>query len=149
MLARHIFRMGRRCISRTASSVTVGGSGASIWENFTTAPDTPKGFTLRTAFDATSNPTGATTLLEKWDAGSEEPPHSHPGDDATIVIEGRMEIQFFKKDDSGALCKDGEVVTLTAGQTGYIAADRIHDAKYIEDCKIVYVHSGGFDFHGH
>jgi len=32
-------------------------------------------------------------ISEKWDAGSEEPPHSHPGDDATIVIEGKMSVR--------------------------------------------------------
>jgi hypothetical protein len=36
-----------------------------------------------------------------------------------------------------------------AGQTGYVAANRIHDAKYVEDCKLVYVHDKGFDFHAH
>ena len=40
---------------------------------------------------------GFNTFLEKWEPGSYEPPHSHPGDDATVVIEGIMEIKFFKK----------------------------------------------------
>lgn len=88
-------------------------------------------------------------MLEMWKAGSEEPIHSHPGDDMTIVIEGKMTIQFFTHDKSGNLVKDGPMITLSAGQTGYIAANRIHDAKYIEDCKLVYVHSGGFGFTGH
>ena len=74
------------------SAVTVGGNGGAIRQQFITAPDTPKGFTLRAAWDEKTNPTGATTILEKWDAGSEEPPHSHPGDDATIVIEGKMSV---------------------------------------------------------
>jgi hypothetical protein len=132
-----------------SSTVQVGGHGGAIWSHFTTAPDTPKGFTLRTAWDEQKNPTGATTILEQWEAGSEEPPHSHPGDDATIVIEGKMAVQFFTKDAAGKLVKDGMPLILTAGQTGYIAANRIHDAKYIEKCKLVYVHSGGFGFHGH
>ena len=34
----------------------------------------------------------------------------------------------------------------TAGQTGYIAGDRIHDVQYEEECKLVYVHSGAFGF---
>lgn len=77
---------------RAAFSTQVGGNGGAIWQQFVTAPDTPKGFTLRGAWDEKANPTGATTILEKWDAGSEEPPHSHPGDDATIVIEGKMAV---------------------------------------------------------
>ena len=30
--------------------------------------------------------------------------------------------------------------------SGYIKADRIHDARYIEDCKLVYVHLKAFGF---
>lgn len=135
---------------KTSSPVTIGGDGGTLWKNFVTAPDTPKGFTLKGAFDEKTNPNGATTILEQWEAGSEEPPHSHPGDDATIVLEGKMSVQFFKKDAStGKLVKDGSPLYLNAGQTGYIAAGRIHDAKYLEKCKIVYVHSGGFGFHAH
>jgi len=60
-----------------------------------------------------------------------------------------LAIQFFKKDKDGKLVKDKEPITLVAGQTGYIASNRIHDATYVEDCKLVYVHSGGFGFDGH
>lgn len=35
------------------------------------------------------------------------------------------------------------------GETGYIAANRIHDATYVEKCKLVYVHSGAFGFNAH
>ena len=87
LLAKHAKRSAQ-------TAVTIGGNGGAIWENFVTAPDTPKGFTLRGAWDEKTNPTGATTILEKWDAGSEEPPHSHPGDDATIVIEGKMTVRY-------------------------------------------------------
>ena len=84
---------------------------------------------------------------QKWLPGDYEPPHSHPGDDATIVIEGTMEIQFYTKSpSSGELSKDGEVVTLSAGQTGFIEANRIHDARYKTKCKLVYVHNKTFDF---
>ena len=134
---------------RGLSTVTVGGTGGSLWANFVTAPNTPAGFTLKTAFDAVSNPTGATTMLEQWKAGSAEPPHSHPGDDATIVIEGTMRIQFFTKQTGDKLIPDGMPLILRAGQTGYIAANRIHDASYLTDCKLVYVHQGGFGFDGH
>jgi hypothetical protein len=40
----------------------------------------------------------------------------------------------------------GEPVTLNKGDTGYVAAGRIHDAKYIEECKLVYVHDKAFGF---
>ena len=89
-------------------------------------------------------------MLEKWEAGSAEPPHSHQGDDMTVVIEGSMDIQFFTKDPkSGALIKDGDIVTLNAGDTGYITSGRIHDAKYTSDCKLVYVHDRAFSFEAH
>lgn len=86
-------------------------------------------------------------MLEMWRAGSSEPPHSHPGDDMTIVVEGEMVIQFYAL-RGGALEKEDALV-LTAGQTGYIAANRIHDATYVKECKIVYVHSRGFGFTAH
>jgi hypothetical protein len=41
---------------------------------------------------------------------------------------------------------DGAPVTLSAGQTGYVSAGRIHDASYIEACKLVYVHDNAFGF---
>jgi hypothetical protein len=40
----------------------------------------------------------------------------------TVVVEGKMEIQFFTKDCNGDLIADGSPVTLTSGQTGYVAA---------------------------
>lgn len=116
---------------------------STIWENHITIPDTPDGFTLRTTFP--TNPDGAEVMLEQWQAGSEEPPHSHPGDDMTVVIEGKMTIQFYNKSSTG-LIADGSLVTLNKGETGYIKAGRIHDAKYIEDCKLVYVHDKAFGF---
>ena len=84
-------------------------------------------------------------MLERWQAGSEEPPHSHPGDDMTVVVEGKMSIQFFTR-SADALVADGKPVILNKGDTGYIKAGRIHDAKYIEECKLVYVHDKAFGF---
>ena len=121
----------------------VTSNTSAIWENHVAIPDTPEGFTLRTTYP--TNPDGAEVMLERWEAGSEEPPHSHPGDDMTVVIEGKMSIQFFTK-ESGALVADGEKVILNKGDTGYIKAGRIHDAKYIDDCKLVYVHDKAFGF---
>lgn len=114
-----------------------------VWDNHVSIPDTPDGFTLRTT--CPTNPDGVEVMMERWEAGSEEPIHSHPGDDMTIVVEGKMSIQFFvKKGD--ALEPDGDLVILEKGDTGYIQAGRIHDAKYIEDCKLVYVHDKAFGF---
>ena len=119
------------------------GENSAVWENHVAVPDTPKGFTVRTTYP--TNPNGADVMLERWEAGSEEPPHSHPGDDMTIVVEGKMSIQFFAQSDNG-LVADGEPLILNAGDTGYIKAGRIHDAKYIDECKLVYVHDKAFGF---
>lgn len=116
---------------------------SAIWTNHIAVPDTPAGFTLKTTYPA--NPDGAEVMLERWEAGSEEPPHSHPGDDMTVVVEGKMSIQFFTK-EAGKLVEDGEKIILNKGDTGYIKAGRIHDAKYIDDCKLVYVHDKAFGF---
>ena len=118
-------------------------STSAIWKNHVTVPDTPQGFTVRTTVPG--NPEGVEVMLEQWEAGSAEPPHSHPGDDMTVVVEGRMAIQFFTRGADG-LVHDGDEIVLNAGDTGYIAAGRIHDAKYIEDCKLVYVHDRAFGF---
>lgn len=116
---------------------------SAVWDNHVTAPDTPAGFTLRTTYP--TNPNGIEVMLERWEAGSAEPPHSHPGDDMTVVVEGRMAIQFYRSSDDG-LVMDGEPVVLNKGDTGYVAAGRVHDAKYLEDCKLVYVHDKAFGF---
>ncbi|TDP64150.1 cupin domain-containing protein [Roseateles toxinivorans] len=114
-----------------------------IWDHHVVVPDAPPGFTVRTCVPA--NPDGVEVMLERWEAGSCEPPHSHPGHDMTVVVEGSMRIQFFKR-EGGALVADGAPVTLDAGQTGYVAAGRIHDAQYLQDCKLVYVHERAFGF---
>lgn len=121
----------------------VNSSNSAVWQNHVSIPDTPEGFTLRTTYPA--NPDGAEVMLERWEAGSGELPHSHPGDDMTIVVEGKMLIQFFTK-SAGGLIKDGEAVVLNKGDTGYVKAGRIHDAKYIDECKLVYVHDKAFGF---
>lgn len=116
---------------------------SAVWQHHVTVPDTPAGFTVRSTYP--SNPDGAEVMLEQWEAGSEEPPHSHPGDDMTVVVEGKMSIQFYTKSDDG-LMPDGEKIVLNKGDAGYIKAGRIHDAKYIESCKLVYVHDKAFGF---
>jgi len=121
----------------------VTGDTSAVWENHVSVPDTPDGFTVRTTYPG--NPDGAEVMLERWEAGTEEPPHSHPGDDMTIVVEGRMSIQFYSRSAEG-LVVDGDKVFLNKGETGYIKAGRIHDAKYIDECKLVYVHDKAFGF---
>lgn len=116
---------------------------SAVWDNHISVADTPKGFTVRTTYP--TNPDGAEVMLERWQAGSSEPPHSHPGDDMTVVVEGRMSIQFYTRSADG-LVADGDKVILNEGDTGYIKAGRIHDASYIEECKLVYVHDRAFGF---
>lgn len=114
-----------------------------IWDHHVPVPGTPDGFTLRTTYPG--NPDGVEVMLERWEAGTAEPPHSHPGNDMTVVVEGKMVIQFFTKGPNGLL-PDGEPVVLSQGDTGYVAAGRIHDARYVEPCKLVYVHERAFGF---
>mgnify|MGYP002145353297 CR=1 FL=1 len=114
-----------------------------VWGHHFAAPGSPPGFALRTTVPG--NPDGVEAMLELWEAGSAEPPHSHPGDDMTVVVEGRMEVQFFVR-EGDTLVKDGAPLVLQKGETGYVAAGRIHDARYTEACKLVYVHDGAFGF---
>ena len=114
-----------------------------VWKHHKVVPDTPEGFTMRGTVPTDEN--GVDVMMEKWDAGSSEPPHSHPGDDMTVVIEGKMSVQFFKK-EGDKLVEDGEPLILNEGDAGYIDGGRIHDAKYLEDCKLVYVHDKKFGF---
>ncbi len=121
----------------------VTSATSSVWSHHVPMAGAPAGFTLRTTFPG--NPDGAEVMLEQWEPGTEEPPHSHPGDDMTVVVEGRMVVQFFVRGPSG-LVPDGEPLVLAKGDTGYVKAGRIHDAKYLEHCKLVYVHDRAFGF---
>ena len=75
---------------------------SNIWQHHVSIPDTPTGFTLRTTYPTNSD--GAEVMLERWEAGSEEPPHSHPGDDMTVVVEGKMSIQFLYQGEWWVSC---------------------------------------------
>ena len=132
--------------TNTVKNGTTTATTSSIWNHHVSVPGTPNGFTVRTTFP--NNPNGVEVMLEQWQAGTEEPPHSHPGDDMTVVVEGKMSIQFYIK-ESGRLVPDGNRIFLNKGDTGYVLAGRIHDAKYIEDCKLVYVHDKSFAFLAH
>ena len=127
----------------TENKHTLSSATSAVWKNHITVPDTPDGFTVRTTYPA--NPDGAEVMLEQWEAGSSEPPHSHPGDDMTVVVEGKMAVQFFVR-EGDELVADGEPLILSSGDAGYIKAGCIHDARYLEDCKLVYVHDGAFGF---
>lgn len=121
----------------------VDAKSSAIWGNHISVPDTPAGFTVRTT--CPTNADGVEVMLEQWQAGSSEPPHSHPGDDMTVVIEGSMSILFYTKTANG-LVSDGEKLVLNKGDIGYIKAGRIHDANYTDACKLVYVHDKAFGF---
>lgn len=120
-----------------------GGDAVSdVWRDFVVDAGSP-GFSLRTTYP--SNPDGVEVMLERWEAGTAEPPHSHPGDDMTIVVEGKMSTQRYLR-DGDSLVADGERIILNKGDVGYTSAGRIHDAQYIEECQLVYVHNGAFAF---
>ena len=127
----------------TDKSAVMTSETSAVWSHHVSVPDTPAGFTVRTTYP--TNPDGVEVMLEQWEAGTAEPPHSHPGDDMTIVVEGRMSIQFYVK-ESGRLVPDGAELFLSKGETGYIKGGRIHDAKYLEPCKLVFVHDKAFAF---
>ena len=126
-----------------SKSNEVNATTSTVWGNHVRAPNTPEGFTVRTTYP--TNPNGVEVMLEQWEAGSAEPPHSHPGDDMTVVVEGKMAVQFFTR-SAGGLTTDGEPLVLNKGDSGYIKAGRIHDANYLEACKLVYVHDKSFGF---
>jgi quercetin dioxygenase-like cupin family protein len=123
--------------------MSLTSSTSTIWNDHVPVPGTPEGFTVRTTFPG--NAAGVEVMLERWEAGTAEPPHSHPGDDMTVVVEGAMAIQFFLR-EAGGLVPDGDPVVLRQGETGYIRAGRIHDARYLEACKLVYAHDRAFGF---
>ena len=146
----YIHMFGNGIPSCCKAKASIGPSESSeIWnDNQFTHPDgTPEGFTMRVVGPVDEKPRKDTVVcfLEKWEASTAEQPHSHPGDDSTTVVEGEMEIQFFLKKD-GVLVEDGKPITLVAGQTGYINAGRIHDAKYVKKCRLIYVHNSSFGF---
>ena len=129
-------------VDDAAQDVTSATSG--VWGSHVPAPGTPEGFTVRTTYP--TNPDGVEVMLERWQAGTSEPRHSHPGDDMTVVVEGKMSLQFYRE-EARTLVSDGEMIFLSKGDVGYIRAGRIHSAEYIAACQLVYVHNGAFAFH--
>jgi len=127
-------------VDETANEV--GSANSDVWSGLVSDAASP-GFGVRTTFP--TNPGGVEVMLERWDAGTDEPPHFHPGDDMTIVVEGRMSVQFYSMEGE-SLVADGAPVLLRKGDVGYVRAERIHDAKYLENCQLVYVHNGAFAF---
>jgi quercetin dioxygenase-like cupin family protein len=121
----------------------VTSATSDVWSHHVPVPGTPEGFTVRTGYPA--NPDGAEMMLERWQPGSQEPPHYHPGDDMTVVVEGKMAVRFYRR-EAGSLVADGEPTVLNRGDVGYVRASRIHDAKYVDACRLVYVHDGAFAF---
>jgi mannose-6-phosphate isomerase-like protein (cupin superfamily) len=125
------------------ASLDVTTATSEVWTNLVPMPGTPEGFTARTTYPA--NPDGVEAMLERWLPGTEEPPHWHPGDDMTVVVEGELSVQYYRKEAS-TLVPDGERVFLSKGDVGYNRARRIHDTKYTGACRLVYVHNGAFAF---
>lgn len=119
-----------------------GAATSDVWSEFVPHPGSP-GFSLRTTYP--TNPDGVEVMLERWEAGTEEPPHTHPGDDMTIVVVGTMSTQFYRR-EGDSLVTEGERIILHKGDVGYTTAGQVHDAKYIDDCQLVYVHNGAFAF---
>jgi hypothetical protein len=120
----------------------VTSATSEVWSNLTPVAGTPEGFTARTTYP--TNPDGVEVTLERWQAGTEELPHWHPGDDMTVVVEGRISVQYYRKEARG-LVPDGERIFLEKGDVGYNRAGRIHDTRY-DACQLVYVHNGAFAF---
>ncbi|BDM65698.1 hypothetical protein NFHSH190041_31500 [Shewanella sp. NFH-SH190041] len=114
-----------------------------VWQHFKSEPGAPAGFKYRGGYP--QDPDGVEVLLETWEAGTTEPPHYHPGDDMTIMVEGDMAVQFYLQQD-GKLVKDGDERLYILGDTAYIRKEQVHSVRYISDCRIVYIHSGQFDF---
>ena len=102
-------------MSKSSPDTPVTAENSAIWKDHVTVPDTPPGFTVRTTYPG--NPDGVEVMLEQWEPGSAEPPHSHAGDDMTVVIEGRMAVQFFTS-AGGQLIPDGEPLILNRGGLG-------------------------------
>jgi quercetin dioxygenase-like cupin family protein len=121
----------------------VTSATSEVWSNHVPVPGTPEGFTARTTYP--TNPDGVEVTLERWQAGTAEPPHYHPGDDMTVVVEGKVAVQFYRQ-EARTLTPDGERVVLNKGDVGYIRAGRVHDARYVAACRLVYVHNGAFAF---
>ncbi|CCO16886.1 predicted protein [Bathycoccus prasinos] len=97
-----------------------------VWKHHKVVPETPAGFTMRGTVPTDEN--GVDVMMEMWERGK-----------------GKMSVQFFKKDGE-KLVEDGKPLILNKGDAGYIEGGRIHDAKYLEDCKLVYVHDKQFGF---
>ena len=122
----------------------VTSATSDIWRDLVPVPGTPDGFTARATYP--TNPGGVEVMLEHWQPGTAEPPHFHPGDDMTVVVEGRMSMQFYRR-HAGSLVADGEEIFYDKGDVAYGRARRIHEARYIDECRLVYVHNGAFAFH--
>jgi quercetin dioxygenase-like cupin family protein len=123
-------------------SQDVSSANSDVWSGLVPDPGSP-GFSVRTTYPDHAD--GVEVMLERWEAGTEEPPHFHPGDDMTVVVEGRMTVQFYRRVGE-SLIADGAPVELGKGDVGYVRAERIHDARYLEECQLVYVHNGAFAF---
>ena len=120
----------------------VTSATSEVWSNHVPVPGTPEGFTARTAYPV--NPNGVEVMLERWQAGTQEPPHSHPGDDMTVVVEGKIAVQFYRQ-EARTLVPDGERILLGKGDVGYIPQGFGHSIENIsgEKARILIVFNNG------
>lgn len=123
----------------------VSSETSAVWGNHIPVPDTPDGFTVRTTYPTN---TDGVEVIGALGGGYGRAATFTSRRCMTVVVEGKMAIQFYTK-EAGALVPDGECIILSKGDTGYVKADRIHDAKYIDNCKLVYVHDKAFAFVPH
>jgi quercetin dioxygenase-like cupin family protein len=135
--------MPRDSVNHTTQTATITTATSAVWDDFIPIPDAPEGTGVRTTYP--TNPDGVDVMLQQWKAGAGQPPHSHPGDDMTVIVEGKMAVQFYTRDGDD-LVPDGDKEYLNEGDIHYIRANRIHEVEYIEDCKLVYVHDKAFAF---
>ena len=112
-----------------STNETVTSATSRIWDNHVSVPDTPAGFTVRTTTPA--NPDGVEVMLERWEAGSAEPPHSHPGDDMTVVIEGRMSVQFYNREGAD-LVPDGDPLVLGREDAGLVGHEGLIPVTHLQ-----------------
>jgi quercetin dioxygenase-like cupin family protein len=66
-------------------------------------------------------------LWGKMDAGSHVPNHSHPNEQITWLVKGKLHYILSTGED--AVCEAGTVITIPGGIE--------HEVWYIEDCEIV------------
>lgn len=125
-------------------AVTVGDhTGSSIWSKAFKESGTP-GFTVRgppelsTLKDEAAKANGVDVFLEIWEAGTSEPPHSHPGDDATVVRAPNPKILFWVVNMTSFFSSH----THTTLSLGFVGADLVA-VQVVEGKMVIQFYKGG------